>query len=175
MVIDQAGNLYGANPSAGTNGAGFAFKLARLTGWLLDPLFNFFGGNTGGEPTGGILGPNGSLYGGAQGGIQNCGSGGSQYCGLVFNLTPQATACKTSLCYWTENVPYRFTSDADGSGVINVSAYDQAGNLYGTTTAGGTNDLGTVFESRHQVVAGRKASSTPSPEATTAALQPRCW
>ena len=113
---------------------------------MLDPLFSFFGGNTGGEPTGGILGPNGSLYGGAQGGIQNCGSGGSQYCGLVFNLAPQATACKTSLCYWNENVPYRFTSDADGSGVINVSAYDQEGNLYGTTTTGGAYGFGTVFQ-----------------------------
>ena len=42
-----------------------------------------------------IVGPNGSLYGGAQGGIQNCGTDGSQYCGLVFNLRPQPTACPT--------------------------------------------------------------------------------
>jgi uncharacterized repeat protein (TIGR03803 family) len=146
VAIDRGGNLYGTNPNGGNNSAGFAYKLAYHLSWLLDPLFNFFGGNTGGEPTGGILGPNGSLYGGAQGGIQNCGSGSSQYCGLVFNLTPQATACKTSLCYWNENVPYRFTSDADGSGVINVSAYDQEGNLYGTTSTGGANGAGTVFE-----------------------------
>jgi uncharacterized repeat protein (TIGR03803 family) len=146
VAIDRVGNLYGTNPNGGNNSAGFAYKLAHHLGWLLDPLFNFFGGNTGGEPTGGILGPNGTLYGGAQGGIQNCGSGSSQYCGLVFNLTPQPTVCKTSLCSWNENVPYRFTSDADGSGVINVSAYDSAGNLYGTTTTGGADGAGTVFE-----------------------------
>ena len=146
VTIDRAGNLYGASYYGGNNGVGFAYKLSHFAAWMLDPLFSFFGGNTGGEPTGGILGPNGSLYGGAQGGIQNCGSGGSQYCGLVFNLAPQATACKTSLCYWNENVPYRFTSDADGSGVINVSAYDQEGNLYGTTTTGGAYGFGTVFQ-----------------------------
>ena len=61
------------------------------------------------------MGPNGSLYGDLEGGIQNCGSDGSQYCGLVFNLTPQPTACRTSLCSWNENVPYRFSSDNDGS------------------------------------------------------------
>jgi len=146
ITIDRAGNLYGTSNSGGNNSAGFAYKLAHHLGWLLDPLFSFLGGNTGGEPTGAIIGPNGSLYGGAQGGIQNCGSGGSQYCGLVFNVTPSPTACKTSLCYWNENVPYRFTSDADGSGVINVSAYDQQGNLYGTTSTGGANGVGTVFE-----------------------------
>ena len=146
VVMDRAGNLYGAFPNGGNNSAGFAFKLARFASWLLDPLFNFFGGNTGGEPNNLIIGPNGSLYGGAAGGIQNCGSDGSEYCGVVYNLTPQPTACLTSLCSWSENVPYRFTSENDGSGAINVSAYDQEGNLYGTTTTGGTFDAGTVFE-----------------------------
>ena len=146
VTIDRAGNLYGTNPNGGDNNAGFAYKLARFADWLLDPLFNFFGGNSGGEPTGAIVGPNGTLYGGGQGGIQNCGTDGSQYCGLVFNLTPQPTACLTSLCSWIENVPYRFSSESDGTGVINVSAYDQQGNLYGTTSSGGTDDAGTVFE-----------------------------
>ncbi|MGA8878743.1 MAG: choice-of-anchor tandem repeat GloVer-containing protein [Candidatus Korobacteraceae bacterium] len=145
VTIDRAGNLYGTT-GGGNNGAGFAYKLARFAGWLLDPLFSFFGGNNGGEPTGVIVGPNGSLYGGAQGGIQNCGSGGSQDCGLVFNLTPQPTACATAPCSWNENVPYRFSSDSDGSGTINVSASDQKGNLYGTTSSGGAFDAGTVFE-----------------------------
>ncbi len=145
VTIDRAGNLYGTT-GGGNNGAGLAYKLARFAGWLLDPLFSFFGGNSGGEPTGVILGPNGTLYGGAQGGIQNCGTDGGQYCGLVFNLTPQPTACLTALCSWTENVPYRFSGENDGSGVINVSAFDQEGNLYGTTTTGGAYGAGTVFE-----------------------------
>jgi uncharacterized repeat protein (TIGR03803 family) len=146
VVMDKAGNLYGAFPNGGNNSAGFAFKLAHFAGWLLDPLYNFFGGISAGQPTGVIVGPNGSLYGGAQGGIQNCGTDGSQYCGLVYNLTPQPTACRTALCSWNENVLYRFSSESDGSGVINVSASDQEGNLYGTTTTGGADGAGTVFE-----------------------------
>ncbi len=145
VTIDRAGNLYGTTDNGG-NSAGFAYKLARFAGWLLDPLFSFFGGSSGGQPTGVILGPNGTLYGGAQGGIQNCGTGGSQYCGLVFNLTPKPTACLTALYCWTENVPYRFSSESDGTGTINVSAYDQEDNLYGTTTIGGASNAGTVFE-----------------------------
>ena len=93
-----------------------------------------------------IVGPNGSLYGGAQGGIQNCGSDGSQTCGLVFNLRPHPTACPASQCDWNETVPYRFNSESDGSGTVNVSASDQQGNLYGTTSTGGAHDKGTVFE-----------------------------
>jgi uncharacterized repeat protein (TIGR03803 family) len=146
VVIDHAGNLYGTTYTGGDNSAGFAYKLADFAGWLLDPLFSFVGGNSGDQPTGAILGPNGTLYGGAQGGIQNCGTDGSQYCGLVFNLTPQPKACRNALCPWDENVPYRFSSESDGSGVINVSASGQQGNLYGTTDAGGTSDAGTVFE-----------------------------
>ncbi len=145
VTIDKAGNLYGTTYNGGDNGAGFAFKLARFAGWLLDPLFNFSGGNNGDQPSGVIVGPNGSLYGGAQGGIQNCGSDGSQYCGLVFKLTPQPTACRTALCPWTENVTYRFSSNNDGTGG-GVSAYDQQGNLYGVTNSGGPYDAGTVFE-----------------------------
>ena len=149
VAIDKTGNLYGTT-GGGDNGAGFAYKLARFAGWLLDPLFSFFGGYNGGPPFGAIVGPNGSLYGGADGGIQNCGIGGSQYCGIVFNLTPQPTACLTAMCSWTENVPYRFSSESDGyfAGFtgINVSASDQEGNLYGTTTFGGAYDAGTVFE-----------------------------
>ena len=146
VTIDSAGNLYGTTINGGNNSAGFAYKLSHFADWLLDPLFSFFGGNSGGDPTGAILGPNGTLYGGAQGGIQNCGTDGSQYCGLVYNLTPPPTACLTALCGWNENVPYRFSSQSDGSGVINVSAYDQQGNLYGTTSTGGTHGAGTVFE-----------------------------
>ena len=148
VAIDKTGNLYGTT-GGGDNGAGFAYKLAHFAGWLLDPLFSFFGGYNGGPPFGAIVGPNGSLYGGAQGGIQNCGIGGSQYCGIVFNLTPQPTACLTAMCSWTENVPYRFSSESDGFagfGGINVSASDQEGNLYGTTPSGGAYDAGTVFE-----------------------------
>jgi uncharacterized repeat protein (TIGR03803 family) len=43
-------------------------------------------------------------------------------------------------------MPYRFTGESDGSGTIHVTAFDQQGNLYGTTTTGGALGGGTVFE-----------------------------
>jgi uncharacterized repeat protein (TIGR03803 family) len=146
VVIDRGGNLYGAFPNGGEHSAGFVFKLTHSADWVFNPLFSFAGGSTGGQPTGLIVGPNGSLYGGAQGGIQNCGTDGSQYCGLVFNLRPRPTVCPTSQCSWTESMPYRFTNESDGSGTINVTAFDQQGNLYGTTSTGGALGGGTVFE-----------------------------
>ena len=146
VTTDRAGNLYGTTANGGDNNAGYAYKLSHLGGWLLDPLYSFLGGSNGSDPVGAIIGPNGSLYGGAQGGIPNCGINGSGYCGLVFNLRPQPTACRTSLCKWRENVPYRFSSESDGSGTINVTASDGSGNLYGTTSSGGTFDAGTVFQ-----------------------------
>jgi len=146
VVIDRAGNLYGAFPNGGDHGAGFVFKLTHPPDWVLNPVFSFLGDSSGSQPTGLIVGPNGSLYGGAQGGIQNCGTNGSQYCGLVFNLRPRPTVCPTFQCSWTESTPYRFTSESDGSGTINVTAFDQQGNLYGTTSTGGALGGGTVFE-----------------------------
>jgi uncharacterized repeat protein (TIGR03803 family) len=145
VVIDQAGNLYGTTSYGGDDEAGFAFKLARWAGWVLDPLYIFpedYDGD-GYWPTGVIVGPNGSLYGGASGGSGNC---GGTPCGMVFNLTPPLKACGSVLCSWTEGIPYNFSGGADGSGTINVSAFDQEGNLYGTSTGGGQFGAGTVFK-----------------------------
>jgi uncharacterized repeat protein (TIGR03803 family) len=144
VAIDPAGNLYGTTLEGGDYAAGFAYKLARWAGWVLDPLYSFAGGNNGGGPGEVIVGPNGSLYGGAFGGIPNCGSDGSEYCGLIYNLTPSPTACLTALCSWTEKPIYQFTGNTDawrGS----VSAFDSAGNLYGTGV-GGAYGYGAVFE-----------------------------
>ncbi len=146
VVIDRGGNLYGAFPNGGDHDAGFVFRLKHSADWVFNPLFSFSGGSNGGQPTGLIVGPNGSLYGGAQGGIQDCGTDGTQYCGLVFNLAPPPTFCRTALCSWNETVPYRFSSDLDGSGAINLTAFDSQGDLYGTTSTGGALGGGTVFE-----------------------------
>lgn len=146
-MVDSGGSRYQrASAHLLRVSAGFAYKLAHLTDWVLDSLYNFSGGSNGGNPGGVLVGRNGTLYGGAQGGIQNCGTDGSQYCGLVYNLRPRLTSCPTTQCNWNENVPYRFSSESDGAGGIVVSASDRNGNLYGVTTAGGTFDAGTVFQ-----------------------------
>ena len=56
-------------------------------------------------------------------------------CGIVFNLRPPTTACKTALCSWTETISWAFpgTNEGGGSGPSQGQlVFDQAGNLYGT-------------------------------------------
>jgi uncharacterized repeat protein (TIGR03803 family) len=67
--------------------------------------------------------------------------GGAFGYGEVFELSPNGSGG------WNETVLYSFTGGADGgftyySDVI----FDSVGNLYGTTTTGGANGLGVVFE-----------------------------
>jgi uncharacterized repeat protein (TIGR03803 family) len=91
-------------------------------------LHGFKGGRGGSGPFGLVFDQTGNLYGPL---------GDGQGPGAVFKLTPKAGGG------WTESVLYRFTGEdgeTDG-GLI----FDQAGNLYGTTT-GGTAEAGRVFE-----------------------------
>jgi uncharacterized repeat protein (TIGR03803 family) len=87
-----------------------------------------------------ILGASGGLYGVTyEGGSDGCDGAG---CGTIFELTPSRSG------RWSEKVLYNFrtTGGRDGfypqAGLI----FDAAGNLYGTTYAGGAHGDGTVFE-----------------------------
>src|SRR5271155_4573388 len=61
-------------------------------------------------------------------------------CGLVYELSPSASG-------YTENVLYTFAGGADGATPVAGLVFDTVGNLYGTTSAGGTRGgAGTVFE-----------------------------
>jgi uncharacterized repeat protein (TIGR03803 family) len=93
-----------------------------------------------------IIGPDGTLYGTTlNGGSQSCEILG---CGVVYNVRPPASVCKGILCFWTENLPHEFVSEL-GDGVSPGSGdllFDQAGSIYGTTAAGGTDGFGTVYK-----------------------------
>ncbi len=146
VAIDTAGNLYGSTGSGGDYGQGLIYKLAENAGdWVLNRLYSFAGGSNGDEPGDVILGPQGILYGGAGGGIQNCGSDGTTDCGLVYSLRPSPTTCRAAPCSWSENVLYRFSGNTDAWGGI-VSTSDSAGNLYGISEYGGAFGHGTVYE-----------------------------
>ena len=56
-----------------------------------------------------------------------------------FKLTPAGSG-------WTESTVYTFTGGADGAAPWAGVTLDQAGNLYGTTSAGGAFGGGTVYE-----------------------------
>ena len=144
LGIDRAGNAYGSTLSGGEHSFGSAFQVALRAGnWIFTTLYSFLGGANGQSPTPEIVGPDGALYGIADGGIQNC-SSYDHYCGVVYRLTPSPSPCLTALCSWTQDVIYTFTGDdnAPSSGLV----FDRAGILYGATGAGGNYGHGTIYK-----------------------------
>jgi uncharacterized repeat protein (TIGR03803 family) len=147
LAMDRGGNLYGTTSARGPADDGTVFKLApKGSDWILTPLYGFLGGTDGAFPIAPVsIGPDGNLYGITYYG-GNSGCGVLRSCGTVFKLTPPATACKAVLCPWIENVLYRFTGGNDGGNPTGDLMFDSAGNIYGTTWDGGTNNQGTVFK-----------------------------
>jgi uncharacterized repeat protein (TIGR03803 family) len=143
LTMGQAGNFYGTTHWGGSGGYGTVFKLKHTSsGWVLVTLYSFTGGDDGGEPEASLtISPDGSLYGTTVSGGASC---GSSPCGVVFRLQPPANALSTN---WTETVIHRFTGSPDGwSPGYGKLIFDSAGNLYGTTANGGTNEGGTLYE-----------------------------
>jgi uncharacterized repeat protein (TIGR03803 family) len=95
-------------------------------------LYNFTGGHDGQSPQSALTAHAGNLYGTAY-------SGGLGY-GTVFELSPNGGG-------WTQTVLYAFTGGIDGKYPAYASVvFDSAGNLYGSTLEGGTNNSGVIFE-----------------------------
>ena len=148
LVMDRAGGLYGTNNGGGEHGLGTVYRLTRAgSGWTAAGLYSFQGGADGAYPVANVtFGPDGTLYGTTI-------AGGEGF-GIVFNLRPQPTFCKTVQCPWTETVLYRFTGGTDGGFAFGFSfadalVFDQAGNIYGTAPVGGTSGNGVVFKLTH--------------------------
>jgi len=155
LTVDRAGNYYGTTYSGGSNGQGMVFKLSNHNGnWIFAPIYSFRGGNDGAFPYAGVtVGPDGALYGTTSSGghgAPQCAGG----CGTVYKLTPPANVCQRTSCPWTETVLYNFYDAGLQLGGPWASViFDHAGNMYGTTPAGGTvscpnspSGCGTVYE-----------------------------
>jgi uncharacterized repeat protein (TIGR03803 family) len=136
LVEDTSRNLYGTTTlGGGSGGLGTIFKVDETE----TVLYSFTGGSDGCFPAPGVtLDAAGNLYGVAvQGGAAFCNSG----YGVVFEL--DATGTLTVL--------HAFEG-GDGAYPSSVLLFDSAGNLYGTTSGGGTSaecgsqGCGTVFE-----------------------------
>jgi uncharacterized repeat protein (TIGR03803 family) len=129
VILDSKGNLYGTTNGGGASGAGVVFKVD--TSGNETALYSFTGGADGGYPLAGVIRDSkGNLYGTTNG-------GGASGAGVVFKVDTSGN----------ETVLYSFTGGADGAGPLwVVLARDSAGNLYGTTTAGGASNAGVVFK-----------------------------
>jgi uncharacterized repeat protein (TIGR03803 family) len=143
LTIDRAGNLYGTTYRGATANVGTVYRLRHSgSNWILDSLYAFRGGASDGSlPLSRVVfGPDGSLYGTASfGGHNLCGL--SLGCGIVYQLRPPVTFCRSVSCPWRENVLYFFgQTSTDGATPSGELAFDHAGNLYGTTQEGGTNN-----------------------------------
>jgi uncharacterized repeat protein (TIGR03803 family) len=125
------GNLYGTTATGGAGDAGTAFKIT-LGGTLM--TLHGFDFTDGGAPVGLVQATSGDFY-----GTTSVGGGNSE--GTVFKITPSGTL--TTL--------YTFCSQGGGSctdGSIPEAGLVQGanGNFYGTTSEGGANAGGTIFE-----------------------------
>jgi uncharacterized repeat protein (TIGR03803 family) len=105
-------------------------------------LHNFGNGRDGGSPGSTLVfDAAGNLYG-------TTASGGEYGYGTVFELTPKAGVG------WSEKILYNFNKGGDGEDPGASIVFDSAGNLYGTTFAGGLYGYGTVFELTPEATGG---------------------
>ncbi len=123
LVADQEGNFYGTASGGGSSGGGTVFELSPPGIWTCSLLYSFPYMSS---PHGGIaFDSGGNIYGTTL-------TGGPNQAGTVFKLTPSNGA-------WTETVLQNFSFD-DGGGAYPFSGVtlDSSGNIYGTTSAGGS-------------------------------------
>jgi uncharacterized repeat protein (TIGR03803 family) len=143
VSFDSTGNLYGTTENGGAFGRGAVFELSpNGDGTWAEKLLHSFDGEDGIDPSGTLVADgSGNFYGEAFGpGCYNpCGSGGETGGQLVYKLAPNLDGS------WSETVVHRF-SDPVGGGPAMGLTMDGAGNLYGTTWLGGTDNNGEVFE-----------------------------
>jgi uncharacterized repeat protein (TIGR03803 family) len=134
VVFDQAGNLYGTTRSGGAYGHGTVYKLSPSEGgWNETVLYSFTGGPDGDSPYGGVIFDQaGNLWGTTyQGGDPGC------HCGTVFELSPLGGG-------WTFNLTHAFLGGSDGAYPMAGLVSTYWGEMYGTTSQGGSQSCGYV-------------------------------
>ncbi|HEY6768876.1 MAG TPA: choice-of-anchor tandem repeat GloVer-containing protein [Candidatus Sulfotelmatobacter sp.] len=151
LALDTKGNVYGTTVSGGTSGlgqcadwgCGTVFELtppaSAHSTWTATQLRAFQDGSGDGlVPEAGLLmDTSGNLYGstafGGTGGSNDSscqGPGVSSNCGTIFELLP-------SVGGWSETIIYDFQGNGDAARPQAKLIFDKAGNIYGTTLAGG--------------------------------------
>jgi uncharacterized repeat protein (TIGR03803 family) len=136
LIIDKSGNLYGTTLSGGQFSMGTIFEVSRNGDgtWKETVLHSFEPGLDGYQPYGGLVFDDaGNMYGTTFAGGANAGT--------VFELSQNGDGT------WTHRVIYSFHGgNVDGAHPYAGVTFDAVGNLYGTTSGGGSYGYGTVFQ-----------------------------
>ena len=136
LSIDAAGDLFGTVSGDGASGGGTVFELVNTSGTYSEQVVDTFGsgGAAGYRPEAGVItDAAGNLFGTTEYG----GSGGG---GTVFELVNNSGN-------YTEQVLTSFQSNGSGgSNPRTALVMDAAGDLFGTTSSGGSDDGGTIYE-----------------------------
>ena len=143
VTVGPSGALYGTAETRGVSDQGTVFELrppfsvckGALCYWNQTVLHAFAGYPVDGaepEVENLVFDQAGNIYGTTE-------QGGMYGDGTLFELTPSAGG-------YTETILYSFGNGSDGLYPYSGVAFDSAGNLYGTTYAGGTGAAGTVYQ-----------------------------
>jgi uncharacterized repeat protein (TIGR03803 family) len=139
LIVDSSGNIYGTTSFGGLHNHGTVFQLTPQAGggWRQAILHSF-------DPENGVDGdyPRGTLVRSASGALYGTTAYGGHYAsGTAFEMKPAGGGL------WTESVLHAFDPNGvDGADPLGGLISDAAGNLYGTTSAGGSFNNGIVFE-----------------------------
>ncbi len=145
VTFDASGNLYGTGAwGCGEDGVSCVFEMTPNAGsWTFTQLYQLEGAK-GWYPSGTtpIFDAKGNIYAttafGGKGGCSPYGNG-CYGLGVVFELSPNGDGT------WAETLLHTFTGGKDGESPACPMVFDAAGNLYGTTFAGGKYGNGNVF------------------------------
>jgi uncharacterized repeat protein (TIGR03803 family) len=133
LTLGPDGTLYGCTTEGGSSSLGTIFKLGVDGAFTSLASFTGTGGaNPGSAPSAGVvLGGDGNLYGTTK-------LGGGSNLGTIFKITPAGTL--TTLAAFTG-----VTGATPGAQPTGALLLANDGNFYGTTSAGGAGNLGTIF------------------------------
>jgi hypothetical protein len=159
LIMDTAGDLFGTTyyggANGGTNGYGTVFEITK-TGGIYNStptVLASFNASNGEAPLGSlIMDSSGDLLGTTL-------AGGANGDGVVFEIA------KTGSGYSSAPTVLASFNDTDGEDPVNLIV-DAAGDLLGTTVAGGANNDGTVFE----LPFGSPFAITPTVDSTTTVI-----
>lgn len=133
LILDAAGNFYGTTSNGGPGGAGTVFELTpNGSGYDYHVIKSFSGAANCGPYASLSMDGAGNLY-------------GTTYCGGTFNSGNVFKLTRTGNNF-TYSSLYDFTGGSDGAKPYSDVAFDPAGNMYGTTSHGGSDNSGVVWQ-----------------------------